>query len=214
MEDAKCSSFNTPFKVYYKGGDTSGFQDQLNSAINQAIKDGKFNYPGVYEVNGPNGDRGTNTQEEGENGLGTAGIVVISGLAVALVILAVITLKRRRRTEDESLVEQVKSTDLLLDDDMTHDSSEPGHKTRIVGDSNSLDDVFDGIDDSLTLTSTSLGGAHPAMDVHVCQSSLCEVCEERNRNPISFVRIGAPSSPPRIPDDASRSYAALNTVSL
>jgi hypothetical protein len=102
-------------------------------------------------------------------------------------------------------------TDLLLED--------AENKTFPLGDSDSIymanQEVDDIIDDSLTLTPASLGGAHDGMDVHVCQSSLCAACVQTKQNGgISFVKTEAPSSPPSIPDDASRAYSASDTVTL
>jgi hypothetical protein len=204
--------------IHTNDGDTSTFQARLDKAITEAIDDGLFTLPGLASVNIPGepGYTDPTISAQEDNRLNTPGKISLAVLSLALLLLAVLFVRRRRSTQDESFVKQINSTDLLLDDDMTQDLTLGNNKARVLGDGDSLeDDIFDGIiDDSATLNSNSIGGTHAGMDVHVCQSSLCEACEQRKNGGISFVKIGAPGSPPRIPDDASRDYSLSNTVML
>jgi hypothetical protein len=167
------------------------------------MDEGLFNISGVVSVNFPH-DADPNSSAQMDNGgLTTAGKVSLAVLSLALLLVAVLFVRRRRSSQDESLVKEIDDND--LDDN-----------TRVLADGDSLeDDTFYGIvDESASLSSNYLGGSHAGMDVHVCQSSLCDACEQRKNGGISFVKIDAPSSPPRIPDDASRDYSLSDTVTL
>jgi hypothetical protein len=172
----------------------------------------------VVQVNIPGEDgwtdpdatpEGATSSAQEDHGLDLAGQLSIAATAVTLLLVALLLVKRRRSNQDESAVKQINSNELCLD--------HRENKTFPMGDSKSMDiEVNDDIvDDSLTLTSASLVGAHAGMDVHECQSSLCTACVQTKQNGgISFVQAEAPSSLPRIPDDASRAYSASDTVSL
>jgi hypothetical protein len=204
-------ALDTPtVSIYIDDGDTSTFQDRLNQAISKAIDDGLFMFDGVADVNIP-GYTDRNISAQDDNGLSTPGKISIAVLSLALLLLALPFVRRRRSSQDESFVKHMDRNDLFLDD-MTQDLN----NARVLGDENSLeDDIFHGTyDESATLNPNDIGGSHAGMDVHVCQSSLCEACEQRKNGGIAFVKIGAPSSPPRIPDDASRDYSLSDTVLL
>lgn len=212
---AACVSLYTPTTAIHTGGDTSGFQDQLDNATQKAIDEGLFAFDGVVQLNIPGEDgwtdpdatpAGATSSAQKDQGLGMAGQISVAVTAVAVLLLALLFVRRRRSTQDESAVKQINSNDLLLDN--------IENKTFPMGESNSMghEAIDDIVDDSLTSTSATLVAAHAGMDVHVCQSSLCAACAQTKQNgEISFVKV---DSPPRIPDDASRAYSASNTVSL
>ena len=154
---------------------------------------------------------GATSSAQEDHGLDLAGQLTIAATAVALLLLALLLIKRQRSTQDKNIVMQINSTstDFLLDNGE--------NKTFVVGDSDSVGNEVndDSVDNSLPSTLSSLGGAHAGMDVHVCQSSLCAACMKTKQNGgISFVQVEAPSSLSRIPDDAVRAYSSSDTVTL
>mmetsp|Transcript_21275 Transcript_21275/g.38651 ORF Transcript_21275/g.38651 Transcript_21275/m.38651 type:complete len:563 (-) Transcript_21275:178-1866(-) len=222
IADAECIVTDTPTNVYVGSGNTLYLASGLNDAIDRAVREGEFDgLSGLYSVSGPSGDtyqtsggggdRDTNSATAAEDdGLGVAAKVVIPVAAITLLLLAILFLQRRRQ-ETTHVKDAVG--DGLLDYDTDEETS--ANRARFVNDDDTLSSgPFDGMDD-YNYNDSTLGQSHATMDVHVCQSSLCEACEHRDQhNGISFVKTGAPSSPERLPANSTREYSASDTVSL
>jgi hypothetical protein len=222
IADAECIVTDTPTNVYVGSGNTLYLASSLNDAIDRAVREGEFDgLSGLYSVSGPSGDtyqtsggggdRDTNSATAAEDdGLGVAAKVVIPVAAITLFLLAILFLQRRRQ-ETTHVKDAVG--DGLLDYDTDEETS--ANRARFVNDDDTLSSgPFDGMDD-YNYNDSTLGQSHATMDVHVCQSSLCEACEHRDQhNGISFVKTGASSSPERLPANSTREYSTSDTVSL
>lgn len=227
-------SFDTPTVAIYTAdsGNITSSQGRLDQSISMAYEEGLFAFNGLVSVIVPGESSSTDpvgatgsTQSDKE-GLSTPGKVGISVAALALFLLAVLLVKRRRTTQDdESFAKQINGTTCTVDDGLSPDSSSEllgATKQRlVVGDNESSENVSDGmVDYSATLKTTSLGGSHAGMDVHVCHSSMCEVCVQTNPGRISFVKIGTPSSVPcnvyqiTKMNASSRDYVVSDTLTL
>jgi len=199
----------------------------LNEAIEWALRNGKFgglaglhsvrSQDGSVYVNPNGGDSPTinkATADEGDERLGVAAKVIIPVAAVTLFLLAILFLQRRRK----ETVTHVKDggDDSLLDCE-TDEETTAERAARFVNEDDDLTlstGPYDGMDDSY-YEDSYLGKNQATMDVHICQSSLCEACQETDRHGgISFVKTGAPESPERLPRNATRNYSASDTVSL
>jgi hypothetical protein len=113
-------TLNTPTAAFYTGdGETSTFQDRLDAATQAAIDQGLFALvPGVESVvvNIPD-DTDRNSSAQTDNGLTNAGKVSIAVASLALVLVAVLFVRRRRSSQDESFVkEEIDGTSNDLDD--------------------------------------------------------------------------------------------------
>jgi len=213
---------DTLTKVHHGAGSNNYMAKNLDDATNRAVKAGKFfGLPGILSVSGPDGQVATNPNAQDptinsnksvvdeNDGLGVAAKVVIPIAAVTLFLLAILLLRRRHRETTH-----VKGQDDSLLDYETDEETSANRAMFVYDDdtlsSGDVDDSYYG--DSM------LGKNHSTMDVHVCQSSLCEVCEKRDQHGgISFIKTGAPPmSPERLPPDAgaSRDYSTSDTVSL
>lgn len=192
----------------------------LNAAIDWAVKKEKFKgLSGLHSVRSPDGtvyvepdskpttiNKATASEDEG---LGIAAKVVIPVAAVTLFLLAILFLRRRHReTSTETKGQLVDES--LLDYD-TDEETTANAPPIFVNDESSLSSGP--FEDSYYNEDSKLGRNQATMDVHVCQSSLCEACEQGGKG-ISFIKTGAPPSPERLPRDASRNYSASDTVSL
>lgn len=213
---------DTETNVYVGSGDTLYLAGNLNDAIDRAVRKGEFSgLSGLHSVSGPNGDT-YNTDGDGDRdinsataaqddgGLGVAGKVIIPVAAVTLLLLAILFI--RRRHSDTTHVKGAAEDSLL---DYETDEETSANRARFVNDDDTLSSgPFDGTDD-YDYNDSALGQNQDTMDVHICQSSLCEACEQRDRhNGISFVKTGAPSSPERLPANSTREYSTSDTVSL
>jgi hypothetical protein len=226
-------SFDTPTVAIYTadGGNITSSQGRLDRSISTAYEEGLFAFNGLVSVIVPGESSSTDpvgatgsTQSDKE-GLSTPGKVGISVAALALLLLAVLLVKRRRTTQDdESSAKQINGTTCTVDDGLSPDSSSEllgATKRLVVGDKESSENVSDGIVDySATLKTTSLGGSYAGMDVHVCHSSICEVCAQTKQGRIAFVKIGTPSSVPcnvyqiTKMNASSRDYVVSDTLTL
>ena len=226
ISGAECMETDTPTTVYYGAGDTYYLYGNLNNAINRAVREGKFaGLEGLYSVTGPrtgNEEGQTYTNEEPpeainkataaevDKGLGVAGKVIIPVAAVTLFLLAILFLRRKHK-ETTTTTKQVDE-DSLLDNETDEETS--ANRAMFVNDDDTVSTgPFEGILDEQYMTDSMLGMNQSTMDVHVCQSSLCDACENRDRG-ISFIKTGAPEGPERLPPNATREYAADDTVSL
>lgn len=211
----------TPTNVYLGEGDTTYLAARLNDAIDRAVQEGEFaGLSGLYSVSGPNGDTWTNPNSDrdinsaqsaqDDPGLGVAAKIVIPVASITLFLLAVLFLRRRH---SETTHVKGAGEDSLLDYETDEETS--ANRARFVNDDDTLSSgPFDGMDD-YNYNDSALGQSHATMDVHICQSSLCEACERTDQhNGISFVKTGAPSSPERLPANSTREYSASDTVSL
>jgi hypothetical protein len=225
--NAECIITDTPTTVYHGAGDFYYLYPALNAAINRAIRQGLFaGLSGMYSVKGPpyndeEGDTYINPDSpilnkntaaaEEQHGLGVAGKVIIPVAAVTLFLLAILFLRRRHK-ETTTTKRIDAGDDSLLDYDTDEETS--ANRAMFVNDDDTVSTgPFDGILDEQYMTDSYLGRNQSTMDVHVCQSSLCDACENRDRG-IAFIKTGAPESPERLPPNATREYSADDTVSL
>jgi hypothetical protein len=113
-------TLNTPTAAFYTGdGETSTFQDRLDAATQAAIDQGLFALvPGVQSVvvNIPD-DTDRNSSAQMDNGLTNPWKVFIAVVSLTLVLVAVLFVRRRRSSQDESSVyEEIDGTNNDLDD--------------------------------------------------------------------------------------------------
>lgn len=225
IANTNCIATDTGTTVYVGSGDTAYLTGNLNDAIDRALREGEFSgLSGLKYVSGPDGNvydadptnNGGNINKatastDDDRGLGVAGKIVIPVAAVTLLLLAILFLRRRH---NETTHVKGAADDSLLDYDTDEETS--AHRARFVNDDDTLSSgPLDGMDESYNYNDSTLGRNEATMDVHICQSSLCEACETRDQhNGISFVKTGAPSSPERLPPNATRDYSASDTVSL
>lgn len=225
---------DTPTDVYHGAGSTTYLATNLNNAIDEAIRNGEFSgISGIESVIGPDGktiynnpdadpnpDDGDESDEDpavvtkatanDDDGLGVAAKTVIPIAAVTLFLLLVLLL-RKKHQENTSRAKAQGQKDSLLDTD-TDDETEANRPPLFYNDDS--DSVTTGpLEDGSYYGDSALGKNQSTMDVHVCQSSLCEACEKRGGG-ISFIKTGAPPSPERLPRDATREYSESDTVSL
>jgi hypothetical protein len=219
---AVCMKTDTPTTVYHGQGNTLYMAPLLNSAIDWAVQNKKFGgLSGLISVRSPDGtvyeepppttlNKATAAEDDG---LGIAAKAIIPVAAVTLFLLAILFLRRRHR-ETSTQVKGATADDSLLDYE-TDEETTANAPPLFVNEESSLSSggPIDGTEDSYYYENSMLGKGHAAMDVHVCQSSLCEACEQGGKG-ISFIKTGAPPSPERLPRDASRDYSASDTVSL
>lgn len=214
---------DTPTTVYHGMGDTTYLAKKLSDAIKRAIESGKFaGMSGLHSViaedgttvyhnpdASPNGEDGTTVSTKAtsgdDDGLGVAAKTVIPIAAVTLFLLAILFLRKKHRDN----VARTKSDqkDSLLDTDTDEETNKPPLYVNESSDESTVTDGGSYFEDSILAKNQS------TMDVHVCQSSLCEACD-RNSGGISFIKTGAPPSPERLPTNATRDYSESDTVSL
>ena len=194
-------------------------EGDMEGKLQAAILQAPFgNIPGVLEVTGVSVDSGDGPagvvtgDENDDESMGWVAVPVIAGVGLILVALLLVT-RRRRSEQDTHFVKHMDDDDDLSAAELTMDTAEEP-RALVVGDEETLSsgEMLDG--SYLMHDSSTLGGTHAAMDVHICQSSLCSVCEKR-RSQVSFIKTtDVPVSPPRLPPDAKREYGAEDTVEL
>lgn len=225
-----CRAIIMPVKIYYTGDDTSGFATKLEEAIN----DHYWNVPGLDGYSRATVSESSSisaaviAEEEDRQGVAPATFAAIAG-ALLVLLLLIAMLVRRKRQQEVKHVELDDDDDTYLKD-LEGDSqgSSPGRMAHLVGDD---DSVLTGWTGNSNLRSKSSnvrsfdadgtdgffgnGETRPAnVDVHKCSSAFCEVCESRRQAGLQFIPATSPTTPSTLPIDASREYAADDTVNL
>ena len=147
--------------------------------------------------------------------------------ALALLLLLVLFVRRSKRNNEDEV------SHLKLEDDdgdatfiaeMESDAGSPKREyesrdIHVVGENDSVISHWTGytkraLDDTFEEDPATGRLGHISTDVHHCSSATCEVCERNRQRGVTFLSTESPSHPPSLPSDASREYAASDTVSL
>jgi hypothetical protein len=166
------------------------------------------------------------SQEAGERTKAGPFIGAAAG-ALALLLLLVIFVRRSRGHQDDEEVTHLKLQDdgdttfiqELASDDGTPERNYLSRGAHVVGENDSIFSDWTGYSGKRPKDANGrdrntgrLG--HISTDVHQCSSATCEVCEQRRQLGVKFIAAGSPPRPDSLPNNASRDYAANDTVSL
>lgn len=187
---------------------------------------------GIEEIDtSPAGDNAAGVQEEitresAERTKAGPYIGAAAG-ALALLLLLILFVRRNRRNQDDDEVSHLKLEDDDGDGTFIQELASEGTPEReyrsgrdihVIGETDSIFSDWTGYTgkrptkDGNGMNNGRLGHVHT--DVHHCSSATCEVCELRRQQGVNFVATGSPVRPRSLPKDASREYAADDTVSL
>jgi hypothetical protein len=149
--------------------------------------------------------------------------------ALALLLLLILFVRRNRRNQDDEEVSHLKLEDDDGDDtfiqELASDEGTPERQyhsrgAHVIGETDSIFSDWTGYTGKRPMDSGYGNGmnngrlGHVSTDVHQCSSATCEVCELRRQQGVNFIATGSPSHPGSLPNDATREYAADDTVSL
>lgn len=166
------------------------------------------------------GDRGTDavetdttTQESSRN---PGPYIAAAAGTLALLLLIVLLVRRNRNDDEQSHLKLEDDADGTFVREFESDSTPREYEGRdfhVVGEEDSIFSHWTGYTGKNR--SIEVGYKDQRTDVHQCSSATCEVCERRRQEGVSFVATGrVPSRTPSLPSNATREYAAEDTVEL
>lgn len=152
--------------------------------------------------------------------------VGIAIAVVAVIVCALFTVRRQRRSMDPTTLESMKPIHTMDEDDQDDDvdATVPvsSRKAHILGEEDSLLSGEGG--STIRSRSLAVGDADDdrhrssSADVHKCSSATCEICERNRQSGVNFIPSSTVLLPPSrqvgMPRDATRGYVADDTVML
>jgi hypothetical protein len=190
-------------------------QDVSGSISVEEIDTGGDNADGIQDTD-------TSTRESAK----AAPYIAAAAGALALLLLIILFVRRSKRNNEDEV------SHLKLEDDgdetfIAEIESDAGSPKReyesrdihVVGEADSVISHWTGytkrpLDDTFEEDPATGRLGHVSTDVHQCSSATCDVCERNRQRGVTFLSTESPSHPRSIPSDASREYAASDTVSL
>jgi len=175
----------------------------ISSSDQPAVGEGSGS-PGVAAVQGPQ-----NRVAPDDGRLSAGAAVGIAFAALAVVLLAVFAVRRKRRQSSSRDIKPVLTVDDEDDALMAYSDMQEEPKVHVLGEEDSLMLSQGEAVEVMSVMQTDAARQH-----EYCSSPSCDICEQRRQSGgVQFVET-ATALPESLPPDATRSYVADDTVTL